>query len=51
VGGACSRHREIGAIYIILIGNPEGKRPNGRPKRRWKDVIMNLKVIWHEVWI
>ena len=30
----------------ILIGKPIGKRPLGRPRRRWKDnVIMDLKEI------
>jgi hypothetical protein len=23
--------------YRILVGNPEGKRPLGRPRRRWVD--------------
>jgi hypothetical protein len=27
--------------YRILVGNPEGKRPLGRPRRRWVD---NIKV-------
>jgi hypothetical protein len=25
--------------YRILVGKPEGKRPLGRPKRRWEDSI------------
>jgi hypothetical protein len=25
--------------YRILVGKPEGKRPLGRPKRRWVDYI------------
>jgi hypothetical protein len=25
--------------YTILVGNPEGKRPLGRPRRRWVDNI------------
>ena len=30
--------------YRILVGKPEGKRPLGRLRRRWKDNIkMNLK--------
>jgi hypothetical protein len=30
----------------ILVGKPEGKRPLGRPRRRWKDNIkMDLKEI------
>jgi hypothetical protein len=27
--------------YRVLVGRPEGKRPLGRPKRRWKD---NVKI-------
>ena len=26
-------------VYRVLVGKPEGKRPVGRPKRRWKDSI------------
>jgi hypothetical protein len=30
--------------YRILVRNPEGKRPLGRPRRRWEDNIkMNLR--------
>jgi hypothetical protein len=30
--------------YRILMGNPEGKRPLGRPKRKWVDNIeMDLR--------
>jgi hypothetical protein len=25
-------------VYRVLFGNPEGKRPLGRPRRRWEDV-------------
>jgi hypothetical protein len=25
--------------YRVLVGKPEGKRPLGRPKRRWEDGI------------
>jgi hypothetical protein len=28
-------------IYRDLVGRPEGKRPLGRPTRRWKD---NIKI-------
>jgi hypothetical protein len=32
--------------YRVLIGKPEGKRPLGRPRRRWEDEIrMNLREI------
>jgi len=25
--------------YGVLVGKPEGKRPFGRPRRRWEDNI------------
>jgi hypothetical protein len=32
--------------YRILVGKPEGKRPLGRPRSRWKDDIkMGLREI------
>jgi hypothetical protein len=32
--------------YRILVGKPEGKRPLGRPRRRWADDIqMDLREI------
>jgi hypothetical protein len=32
--------------YRILVGKPEGKRPLGRPRRRWMDYIkMDLREI------
>jgi hypothetical protein len=40
--------------YRLLVGKPEGRRPIGRPKRRWLDNIrMDLvEVGWdHVVWI
>jgi hypothetical protein len=33
--------------YRILVGKPEGKRPLGRPRRRWVDNIkMDLIYRW-----
>jgi hypothetical protein len=33
-------------VYIVLVGRPEGKRPLGRPGRRWRDNIkMDLREI------
>jgi hypothetical protein len=40
--------------YRLLVGKPEGKRPLGRPRRRWVDNIrMDLgEVGWSDVdWI
>jgi hypothetical protein len=28
-----------GVFYRVLVGRPEGKRPLGRPRRRWEDNI------------
>jgi len=30
---------ERGGIYRVLVGKPEGKRPLGRPRRRWENII------------
>jgi hypothetical protein len=31
-------------MYRVLVGKPEGKRPLGRPRRKWED---NIKVDLH----
>jgi hypothetical protein len=33
-------------VYRVLVGKPEGKRPLGRPRRRWED---NIKADLQEV--
>jgi hypothetical protein len=41
-------------VYRVLVGKPEGKRPLGRPRRRWEDNIkMDLQEIgcWRMDWI
>jgi hypothetical protein len=41
-------------VYKALVGKPEGKRPLGRPRRRWEDGIrMDLleRLAWGGVWI
>jgi len=31
-------------VYRVLVGKPEGKRPLGRPRRRWVDnITMDLQ--------
>jgi len=33
-------------IYRVLVGNPDGKRQLGRPRRRWDDNIKtNIQVV------
>jgi hypothetical protein len=33
-------------VYRILVGKPEGKRPLGRPRRRW---VNNIKIGLREI--
>jgi hypothetical protein len=45
-GGACRADGEERGLYRVLVGKPEGKRPLGRPKCRWKDNIrMDLQEV------
>jgi hypothetical protein len=48
VGGACIPTGEKRNAYRLLVGKPEGKRPLGRPRRRWVDDIKVglLDVCW-----
>jgi hypothetical protein len=41
------------AAYRILVGRPEGRRPVGRPRRRWEDNIKTdlQEVGWGMDWI
>jgi hypothetical protein len=44
--GHVARMGETINAYRILVGKPEGKRPLGRPRRRWVDNIkMDLREI------
>jgi hypothetical protein len=38
-------------LYKVLVGKPEGKRPLGRPRRRWDGIRMDLREIGLGVWI
>jgi len=40
MGGVCSGYGGVERGDTgVLVGKPEGKRPLGRPKRRWEDNI------------
>ena len=42
--GNVARMKEGRGVHKVLVGKPEGKRPLGRPRRRWEDNIkMDLK--------
>ena len=45
MGGACGTYGGRG-VHKVLVGKPEGKRPLGRPRRRWGD---NIKIELQEV--
>jgi hypothetical protein len=54
MGGTCSTNGEKTNAYRLLVGNPKGKRPLGRPRRRWADNIRIdlLELGWSDVdWI
>jgi hypothetical protein len=37
---------EVRGAYNILVGRPEGRRPPGRPRRRWEN---NIKTDLREI--
>jgi len=41
-----ARMGEERGVYRVLVGKPEGRRPLGRPRRRWVD---NIRMDLHEV--
>ena len=44
MGRSCGAYG--GGVHRVLVGKPEGKRPMGRPRRRWED---NIKMDLQEV--
>jgi hypothetical protein len=42
-----ARMGEERGVHRVLVRKPEGKRPLGRPRRRWED---NIKMDVQEVW-
>ena len=44
--GHVARMGEGRGVHRVLVGKPEGKRPLGRPRRRWED---NIKMDLQEV--
>jgi hypothetical protein len=44
--GHVARVGEERKVYKVLVGKPDGKKPLGRPRRRWEDgVRMDLREI------
>ena len=46
--GHVARMEESRSAFKILTGKPIGKRPLGRPRRRWKD---NIRIYLEEIGI
>jgi hypothetical protein len=46
MGRVCSTNWSKRNAYKILVGKPEGKRPLGRPRRRW---VINIKIYLREI--
>jgi hypothetical protein len=44
--GHVARIRDGRGVNRVLVGRPEGKRPLGRPRRRWED---NIKMELREI--
>jgi len=44
--GHVARMGEERGMYRVLVGKPEGKRPLGRPRRRWVDNIGWISRRW-----
>jgi len=51
--GHVARMGEERGVYRVLVGKPEGKRPLGRPRRRWVVIMMDLQEVGcgHMDWI
>jgi hypothetical protein len=49
--GYVARIGERRGAYRVLVGKPEGRRPLGRPRRRWEDNIkMDLQEVGWRAW-
>ena len=49
--GHVARMGERIGLLRVLVGNPEGKKPLGRPKSRWEDNIkIELQGVGCGVW-
>jgi len=45
--GHVARMGKRRGIHWVLVGKPDGKRPLGRPRRKWED---NIKVDLQDTW-
>jgi hypothetical protein len=47
--GHVARIREKRGVYRVFVGKPVGKRPLGRPRRRYEDIKDDIKMALQEV--
>ena len=45
-----ARMGEGRGVHRVLVGKPEGKRPLGRPRRRWEIILRWIFRIGRELW-
>ena len=49
MGRTLSAYEQSRNAYRVLVGKTEGKRPLGRPRRRWEDNIkMDLREVGYD---
>ena len=46
MSGACSTYGEMRGVCRVLVGKTDGKRPLGRPRRKWKE---NINIDLHKL--
>jgi hypothetical protein len=47
MGGLVARMWQRRNAYRLLVGKPEGKRPLGKPSRRWVNNIKIDRIRWY----
>jgi hypothetical protein len=48
--GHVARMGEERGVHRLLVGKPEGKRPLGRPRRRWRIILRMLEGVVGTGW-
>ena len=43
--GHVARMGGVRGVYRVWVGKPEGRRPLGRPRRRWEDNMMDIREV------
>jgi hypothetical protein len=52
LAGHVARRDKGRGAYKILLGRPEGRRPLGKPRRRWDNIKMDFQEVgWGMDWI